>query len=73
MHTQKLSEKVPIGESYFMNHMFWGRASHMLVGGIFFFIHRTFNLLTATNTNFQIQTKYHKNLNQEPLIFNGNI
>ena len=22
-----LSEKVPIGESYFMNHMFWGHAS----------------------------------------------
>lgn len=40
-----LSEKVPIGESYFMNHMFWGRASHAS-GWDFFFIHRTFNLLT---------------------------
>ena len=63
MHKTNLSEKVPIGESYFMNHMFWGRASHMLVGGIFFFIHITFNLLTATNKKIQIQTKYHKNFN----------
>ena len=45
MHTDSLntvfffSEKVPIGESCFMNHMFWGRIG----GWDFFLIHRTFN------------------------------